>query len=717
MIVNQRLSHKAELIIFGSVFIILSIVYGIYAYDLGWHPDDECRYAEYGRRILQGSLPHVDFEDQTAGGISFLNALIFKVAGTSLLHPRIFLLATFSLCLLPIASVLARHVGILCAFGVCAASMFWGPAMYLSPTPQWYCATIGLVWLYCTFRYSDSGDPVWVASTGLMSGLLLLFSPPIGLLSMLGFAVILIALGSDSPDFEASDETGGRPPAIYLQSLLVLFSILVVLTVTGRTAPLLGAYFSMGMVCLLLASLYAEWNTLASKKSYLRRAQTFFVYVSTAIATAAPFILIYLIRGGRDAFGHFVRACFELPSEVSSSLWAPESFAEFLLLLPPNLFLVLTYAWVRQKLSPLLYKLGCFFLLLFLCLFFLPDPEHNYYRWMWLVHRWMLLETILLSIFCLFFQSPVRIRSAVHRRLVLVAVVAACIFTFLQFPNETGASYLYVMSFQIILTVTLAAPYIAPREAKTETNFTPLKSMVYAWLLFLFTFSATYLKDAETVHYGKGWIPRAYYTQLEFDRAKIYVTEEQTNIYNNIGHVIDVNTDELQPIIAFPDCHWAYFLTNRKNPFFGYGVPRLTSQTSLSELLDAALDREGADVKVVICNLADDPQGNFSPEGDIIKTIESSLIVNMKFGSFQTFSSQLEWEFHRTLDKGTLHAPPRKLKEGLWGQREIDDWKKFVERAMQLEKPKSDKPEKSKPSTVPQNEGLPSPDNEASGND
>ena len=59
--------------------------------DRGWVPHDEGLIGQSAERVLSGQLPHRDFDETYTGGLSYLHAVAFKLAGVRLisapLHP------------------------------------------------------------------------------------------------------------------------------------------------------------------------------------------------------------------------------------------------------------------------------------------------------------------------------------------------------------------------------------------------------------------------------------------------------------------------------------------------------------------------------------------------------------------------------------------------------------------------------------------------------
>src|SRR5439155_12222279 len=95
---NARLSlwNSRPLLILLIVW-CLSSAYIARFVDRGWIPHDEGLLAQSADRVLQGELPHRDFDEPYSGGLNYLHALGFEALGTRLISLRYVLLFFFLL--------------------------------------------------------------------------------------------------------------------------------------------------------------------------------------------------------------------------------------------------------------------------------------------------------------------------------------------------------------------------------------------------------------------------------------------------------------------------------------------------------------------------------------------------------------------------------------------------------------------------------------------
>ena len=61
-----------------AALVVLSALYLAWQLDRGWVAHDEGTLAQSAERLLQGELPHRDFDELYTGGLTWLNAAAFR---------------------------------------------------------------------------------------------------------------------------------------------------------------------------------------------------------------------------------------------------------------------------------------------------------------------------------------------------------------------------------------------------------------------------------------------------------------------------------------------------------------------------------------------------------------------------------------------------------------------------------------------------------------
>ena len=149
--------------------VVLWVAAGVYVFlqiDAGWIPHDEGTLAHSAERVLSGQLPHRDFDDVYSGGLTFLNALAFRLLGVNLLSPRI-VLFLFFLAWLPslyfVASRFTRPVG---AAATVLLAVAWSVPNYPAAVPSWYNLFFAVSGTASLARYLDTDRRSWLFVTG-----------------------------------------------------------------------------------------------------------------------------------------------------------------------------------------------------------------------------------------------------------------------------------------------------------------------------------------------------------------------------------------------------------------------------------------------------------------------------------------------------------------------------------------------------------------------
>ena len=76
----------------------------------GWIPHDDGALGQSAERLLNGELPHRDFDDIYTGGLSYLNAAAFELFGTSFASLRLPLYAAFLIWVPALYYIASRFV-------------------------------------------------------------------------------------------------------------------------------------------------------------------------------------------------------------------------------------------------------------------------------------------------------------------------------------------------------------------------------------------------------------------------------------------------------------------------------------------------------------------------------------------------------------------------------------------------------------------------------
>ncbi|MEX1186475.1 MAG: hypothetical protein WEA80_07780 [Gemmatimonadaceae bacterium] len=144
-------------------------------WDRGWIPHDEGTLAHAAERVLQGEIPHRDFDDPYSGGLSALNALAFRAFGVNLAAMRIVLLAVAVACVPAIFYIASRFTGYVGAAAVSFTAMVWSVANYPAALPSWYNLYFALFGTAALVRHIETGRARWLVIAGVLGGISISF--------------------------------------------------------------------------------------------------------------------------------------------------------------------------------------------------------------------------------------------------------------------------------------------------------------------------------------------------------------------------------------------------------------------------------------------------------------------------------------------------------------------------------------------------------------
>ncbi|MEA3244835.1 MAG: glycosyltransferase family 39 protein [Gemmatimonadota bacterium] len=204
----------------------------------GWVPLDEGTLALSARYVANGFLPHRDFAYPYTGGLPWLNAAVFDVAGPSLAGPRWALLAVFGAWLYAIWRLCRRFVGAALAAAVLVLAAWWSVLIYPGATPGYY-ALFATTWAtLALFRWAETGADRWLWTAGGLCGLAML-AKQTGAYALVGCGLGVLAIATIAPPGAPSPHrpSGAEPRAPVVRERWTLASVLVSLAVV-MLAPL-----------------------------------------------------------------------------------------------------------------------------------------------------------------------------------------------------------------------------------------------------------------------------------------------------------------------------------------------------------------------------------------------------------------------------------------------------------------------------------------------
>jgi hypothetical protein len=226
----------------------------------GWVPHDEGTFGETALRVLQGQVPHRDFDDVYTGGLSYLHALAFHVLGISSVSLRITLFAWFLAWVPAVYFIASRFVSAGTAAGVVLLAAAWSLPNYAAPAPSWYNLFFATFGAAAVLLHLSTQSRSWLFIAGLCGGLSILAKSP-GVYYVAGVLLFLL-FREQSLSAAACAQTNERAPAyrfFVAASVLGLVAVLFALVCTAGTAPALVQFVLPG-TALAAVVLWREWR-------------------------------------------------------------------------------------------------------------------------------------------------------------------------------------------------------------------------------------------------------------------------------------------------------------------------------------------------------------------------------------------------------------------------------------------------------------------------
>ncbi|QDV29793.1 Dolichyl-phosphate-mannose-protein mannosyltransferase [Planctopirus ephydatiae] len=552
-------SHSIQMAdwIYGSIAAIATgaLLFALVPHQMYFH--DEGQYAQGAERILLGELPHRDFHEMYTGGLAYLNALVFQVAGHRLDMLR------YALVLLAIpVSVVSYHLlrGLklspwaACVLTVALFSTSLG-TMH-APWANSYLMLFTLLAIAALLQDAKSPHLGWVLAAGICCGLAIAVKVT-GLYTLAAIGLSLTYRGDPAspqvyPDLDFRPLSG----AVWIERLWrgALALLMIALAVVLIRQHLSIHSFMYFVLPIAFAAL-----TLVSSGGRLSWSM-FGRYAVLGFGTAFPIALLltpWLLEGAIQDFWHGV---FELPRLRIGTTYYPPPPATGLLIAIPTVccFLPIRHPWAPGV------RITGLLILTSLMLYGLGDKSPSGFHTDGLLTamsawRWVL--PIISAITCVVLtrspQAPLSHRVGLY----CLTICAAC-FSLNQYPFAQPIYFFFCVPLVILAAVALSLfdPSLpettaAPGPRAMVHTGTGAVIVLAAFCLLRFGIDGTYGEFFESV----GQRRQVYL-------SGIAVPAVYASGYNRLRELADEVLSEDQTVLAGPDCPHIYFLTGRRNP-------------------------------------------------------------------------------------------------------------------------------------------------------
>ena len=567
------------------VFVFLLVWAGSALYlfpfvDRGWIAHDEGMLAQSAERVIQGQVPHRDFDEPYSGLLTYFHAAAFEGLGTSLRTLRLFLFGVV-LLFIPAVYAIARRIGSpLVAALVTFACLVWTFPNYFSSMPSWYYLVFSVFGAYAVIRHFESGRLGWLFLAGLCAGLAL----DVIIVGLYDVAAILLVLAFREQALASASGSAVRSRAFAWGKTLVLALFVLVAIYEFRTrtelVDLIHFVLPPAALALLLAGL--EWRD--GRGTFWERARGLVRLTAPFLAgVAIPILLFVWFYASRGALPALVEGLFTRPQRQIA--FGKMTFLErtSLIALLPYAALIAFPAWLARRRKPatvagLAVVLG---LLLWAC------SGTTVYRWVWTAARTT--DVVLVVVGCWVLWTNRQARGAAGRGpLFLFVALAACI-GLVQFPFSVPIYYCYAVPFTI-----LGIAYLVSGEAE-DVGWAHLQILAFA-----IAFAVVYMNPGYIFFLGHGPVVYRADTRLSLPRGGLWLPSKEVRDLTQLVSMVREKAGDSQ-IYAGPEGPEVYFLCEKPNltRIFFEG-PSGVTPTGDTATLAKLFERE--DLKVVVWN-------------------------------------------------------------------------------------------------------------------
>ncbi|MBW3535268.1 MAG: glycosyltransferase family 39 protein [Gemmatimonadetes bacterium] len=344
-----RVLADSRALAFGLV--AAALAYTLSLVDLGWIPHDDGMLAHAAGRVLDGELPHRDFDDPYTGGQALLHAWAFAVLGERLLALRLVLFAALAGTVPVIYWIARRFAGRTVAALGTALAVAWSVPTHPLALPSWYNLFLAILGVGALLRFQDTGRRRWLAAAGACAGVSILVKV-VGLYFLAAAFLYLVFLDQEEATVaaphagdSAPTRRGGVHRAFVTAGLLTFLLALWALPGDARSPSTLLWLFAppASLVGLIL---HREWTRVARVAAAVRTRRLVGRGLMISAAAAVPvalFLLPYLVSG---SLGAVVEGVLLAPGRRLAAFLKPPPPAATAL---PLALVAVLVAWARRS--------------------------------------------------------------------------------------------------------------------------------------------------------------------------------------------------------------------------------------------------------------------------------------------------------------------------------------------------------------------------------
>jgi len=531
-----------------ALFFLLSVLYLAKGLNRGWVPMDEATLGLSADYVLQGELPHRDYFEGYTGGLTYLNALAFRIFGPNSTSLR-YMMFLFLLAWVPaVCYVASRFVPSQVVGPVTLLAVAWGVPNYSAAMPSWYNMFFATFGLAALLRYIEVQKPRWLILAGMCGGASFLFKQ-IGLFFIAGVLLFLLFREQvANSDTRQSGAGHTRLYRIFLCVAFLLYALLVFKLILKRPNFISFSYFLVPAIALGFPVYWIERSFAGNRGrrfAFIFREGALFV---AGVALPLAVFLIPFVRG--NALSGLIFEVFVAPSKQIANVETTPTLLKFFGGVAANVFLIFGVFLARPDLRKWVAGLALVAMPVGLLLArFSPAAYKAIFATIWVLVPTVVIGGALLIVRQLREQS----QETRQKLFLVLSITALC--SLVQFPATAGIYFCYAAPLFVLAAVAvISSLHYQPRWFLVGTYcFLLLYVVLDVTPGFVYNIGGQYQADEQTV-------------KVNLTRtAGIRTSPSRAFIYEKLTGIIRQHTRG-EFIFATPDCPEVYFLSGFRNP-------------------------------------------------------------------------------------------------------------------------------------------------------
>jgi len=516
----------------------------------GWIPFDDGAMAHSAERLMNGQLPHRDFDDIYTGGLAFLDAAAFWLFGMALPSLRLPLFAVFMAWVPAVYYIASRFVRQYAAAAVTLLAVVWSLPNYTAAMPSWYNLFFATLGVAALFRHIETGRARWLFAAGVAGSLSILVKI-VGLYYVAGALLFLVYRAHVVASANISEQRSrGRGYVLTISATLLLFLALLLRVLLPQLRVPEALQFFLPALLVVVLLWRQEWTIPAgaSGARFLVLGRLLLPFVAGLLVPIALFLIPYLRSGSVDTL---VRGVFLLPLRRFGfavmkvlPLWTMFACVPFVVVS----FLLFRFheradRWLRAALA-----------IAAVVILVLTIKTYLFNRWVWYGVRDLTPILVVIGAAVLWRLRAANREESIRQQQLMVMLSATALCTLIQFPYFATNYYCY---FAPIVILTIAALY---------SYLKPAPRAVPAIVVgFYMLFAVVNVNNTSVFWMGRAYHPYGPMRRLAVPRGGIDVTPDQAEIFEILVPMLQKRARGGYTW-ASRDCPEVYFLTGLKNP-------------------------------------------------------------------------------------------------------------------------------------------------------